>query len=52
VLRLTVDQLREAGVTSRIPLDQLDPWDALLRKPGQWFPGPAFIAAWGRKSEE
>jgi|SRR5581483_1705751 len=49
-LRLTVRQLREAGLTAGIADAQLDAWDALLAEPGQWFPGPAFVAAQGRRA--
>ena len=45
--RLTVSQLRETDLTRGIPAEQLDAWDALLNEPGQWFPGPALVAARG-----
>ncbi len=50
-LRLTARQLREAGLVEGAPPGQLDAWDELLRRPGRWFPGPAIVGAWGRKSE-
>ena len=48
-LRLTVGQLREAGLTNGIAADQLDAWATLLEQPGQWFPGFAFVAARGQR---
>jgi hypothetical protein len=50
-LRLTIVQLREAGLTSGIPARQLDDLDSLLQQPGAWYPGFAMIGARGRKPE-
>ena len=46
--QLTVSQLREAGLASGVPTEQLDAWNTLVGQPGTWFPGPAFVAVQGR----
>jgi 2-polyprenyl-3-methyl-5-hydroxy-6-metoxy-1,4-benzoquinol methylase len=48
-LRLTLVQLRQLVLAAGTTPDRLDQWDALLTEPGQWFPGFAVVAAWGRR---
>ncbi|MGQ0464327.1 MAG: methyltransferase [Sporichthyaceae bacterium] len=38
-------ELLAAGATAR----DLDEWDAVLDRPGEWFCGCALLAAWGRR---
>jgi len=49
LLRLSVIQVRELAVAAGAAPESLDQWDVLLSTPGQWFPGYAMVAAWGRR---
>lgn len=50
LLRLTVAQTRELALGAGATEEQLEAWNVLIAEPGQWFPGFALVAAWGRRS--
>lgn len=47
--RLSVWQAWEAGFTGGVTGEELEAWDALVRRAGQWFQGWGLVAAWGRR---
>jgi SAM-dependent methyltransferase len=47
--RLTALQIRDRAIEAGATAEQLDEWVRTLAEPDRWFPGYAFVAAWGRR---
>ena len=50
LIRLTVAQARAAGLTGEATSEQIDDWNTLIARRGEWFHGSALVSAWGRRS--
>ena len=50
LLRLTVHQLRTAGLAGPGLDGQIDAWSARVREPGRWFQSFGLVSAWGRRA--
>jgi hypothetical protein len=49
LLRLSIEQLRSAGLTGEVTDEQIGAWHTLVAQPGNWFHGFAFVRATGRR---
>lgn len=50
LLRLTVHQLRTAGLAGQALDSQIDAWNAAVQQPGRWFHSFGLVSAWGRRN--
>jgi SAM-dependent methyltransferase len=50
LLRLTIHQLRTAGLAGEGLDGQIDAWSAAVREPGRWFQSFGLVSAWGRRA--
>lgn len=50
LLRLTVHQIRTAGLADEAPNGQIDAWSAAVQEPGRWFHSFGLVSAWGRRA--
>jgi SAM-dependent methyltransferase len=50
LLRLTIHQIRTAGLASEALDGQIAAWSAGVQEPGRWFHSFGLVSAWGRRA--